>query len=280
MLDSAFIDSLQIHSTTQYALLNVTGLGSPQARANRSDKAQRHGQLDFTKFYGPRVIGLTGVVIGSSLLNAWTLFDALKASLALGTSHTFRFLRSGLTDQEQCAFTVDSTVDAPLTIPIPVIQWGVTLVAADPRMYSATLRSASYDPTLAGAGGVNMPMIVVGGLVFSSTTATRLVVTNLGQFQTPVTLAIKGPVNNPIVDNDSIGLSIGILYNLGSNDTVTIDTGNRTVLLNGVSRPDLLDAANTVWYNLTPGQNNLRLRGTGMVTAQTLLTASFRDARI
>jgi len=127
-----------------------------------------------------------------------------------------------------------------------------------------------------------MPMTVVGGLVFSTSTTTHLVSANNGNFPAPVTFTIIGPVNNPVIDNDSLapGNSIYIIYNLGTSDIVTVNTLDRSVLLNGYSRPDLLDVQNTTWFDLAPGQNNLRLRGNAMVTAKTLLTATYQDARI
>lgn len=283
MIDSAFVDNLQIHNTSQYLITKITGLGSPKARANRKDRAQRHGQLDYTQFYGPRVVGIEGLCVGTTVSNAWDLFDALKGAFALGTAHTFRFQRTGKTYQEQFGFTVDGEVDAPLEIAIGVIQWGATIVAADPRMYAAILSSAIYDPTLSTAGGgatMVGGMTVVGGLTFSTTTVTRLDLTNNGNFTTPAIVTVTGPVTNPIVDNDTLGLSMYILYTLGVNDTVVIDTGARTVLLNGASRPDIFDAQNSTWWQLQRGVNSLRLRGTGMVSGQTTLSAAFREARI
>jgi hypothetical protein len=37
---------------------------------------------------------------------------------------------------------------------------------------------------------------------------------------------------------------------------------------------------NTTWFELAKGDNLIRLRGSGMVTGQTQLTVSWRDARI
>lgn len=284
MIDAAYVDSLQIHLTPTYFITKIQGLGSPKSRANRSDKAQRHGQLDYTKFYGPRVIPVEGVAIGATPSLAWDAFDALKAAFALqdaSPSHVFKFQRAGKAYLEQCTVTVDSELTPMIDRPVTVIPWGVTLVAADPRMYSSVLASASYDPTaiLAG-GGMVMPLTVIGGIVFSSTTITQLTLLNNGNFSTPVRLTITGPVVNPIVDNNTTGFSIYLSTTLGQTDTVIVDTADRSVLLNGASRPDLIDVQNTIWSDLTKGTNILAMRGSGMVSTQTSLTATFRDARI
>jgi hypothetical protein len=278
MLDSAFIDSNQIPATNAVFLTKFSGFGSPPSRANRIDKAQRHGQLDFTQFYSGRPLGLEGVVVGATPAAAWAQLDTLKGWLSLGTAHTLIFTRTGFAVAEQCAITVEEFL-CEVDIPQRVIPWQVTLVAADPRFYSAALKSGNYDPTLSSTGG-GAALPVVFPIVFSTSTVTELILTNNGNFKSPPILTIKGPIVNPIIDNDTTGESITLAATLGSSDVVVIDVNARTVKLNGASRADLLQAQSTTWWEMIPGDNKLRLRGTGALTGITLLTAQFRDARI
>jgi hypothetical protein len=278
MLDSAFIDSNQIHAANAVFLTKFSGFGSPPSRANRIDKAQRHGQLDYTQFYSGRALGLEGVVVGATPTLAWAQLDAVKGWFALGATHTLTFTRAGFSAAEQCVITVDQ-FDCAVDIPQRVIPWQVTLVAADPRFYGAALKSGNYDPTLSSTGG-GAALPVVFPIVFSTSTVTELILVNNGNFKSPPLLTIKGPIVNPIVDNDTTGESIYINYTLGSADTVVIDVNKRLVTLNGAPRADLLLASSTTWWEMIPGTNALRLRGTGATTGVTLLTAQFRDARI
>jgi hypothetical protein len=282
MLDIAYVDDLQIHWTPQYMLTagGVTGLGgSPSPRMETSDRAQRHGLINQTQFYGGRTIGLKGIASGSSAANALDLVDTLKGKLALGGSHVFRFTREGHSYSERCLVTVAAEVQADQDVPGKVVPWSCVLLAADPRIYTDDQRSGTYDPTASSTGG-GAPLPVVFPIVFTTSTVTELVLVNSGNFKTPPLFTIKGPIINPILDNDTTSEHITLQANLGSQDTVVVDVAARSVLLNGASRPDLLTASATTWWDMIPGQNALRLRGTGMTPGVTLLTVQYRDARI
>lgn len=278
MIESAYIDLLQIHNTLNSFLTKVEGLGSPSPRSKRRERTQSHGLVDETKLYGGRVLNLEGVIIGDDQADAWARFDALTGAMALGAEHVFRFLRAGGTaDMEVLKVTVESEVETRIDLG-RAIEWGVSLVASDPRIYSAAIRSAQYDPTesLSG-GGVSFPLVFP--LEFSTSQLTHLVALNAGQFVTPPTFVIVGPVVDPIIDNDTIGKSLVFQVNLGGNDQIEVDVDNKRVTLNGASRPDLLVASQSQWFELAKGTNLVRLRGTGMTSA-TQLAATWRDARI
>jgi hypothetical protein len=279
VIDSAYIDDLQIHQAAGYFLTRITGLGAPAPRSERQERAQRHGLIDLTQFYGGRVLSLEGAVQAVDIPTAWDLFDQLMRRLALGSSHTFRFRRSGRIFDEQCVFTVDSAVNAPVDIGIPLIEWGVTIVSADPRIYSASLNVAEYDPTtVAAGGGTDIPMVFP--LVFTTSAVAHLVVVNQGQFQTAPVLTIHGPVASPVVDNDTVNASLALNVTLGSSDVLVVDVANRRITLNGASRPDLFVAQTSTWWELLPGENQVRLRGSGMAAAVTDLSVAYRDARL
>lgn len=281
-LDYLWIDDLQIHPMAGSWLRTFRGLGSPAPRQVISLHASRHGAMDSTRYYDGRVLELEGQVMdsGGDPAVTWQTFDQLKGKLSLGASRTLRFLRTGLTQDEMIVATVAQVVDQQITTDQgPVINWAASLFAGDPRIYSATVRSGDYDPSasLAG-GGINFPLTFP--LTFTTTTATQLELVNGGQFATPPVLTIQGPVGNPIVDNDTLGQSIYINFTLGSSDQVVVDVAKRTVTLNGASRVDLFDASKSSWWEMPPGTNRIRLRGSGTVTNQTHLSVAYRDASI
>lgn len=274
MFDSVHIDDLLINRVTKLA-----GLGSPAPRTDVTLLAARHGAIDRTAYYSNRVIDLEGFIVGPDAASAWAQFDVLKGALRLGTTHTLKFRRTGMAMDEQVGVVVSAPVDDTVVPNYPgLVKWGVTLSAADPRIYSAVLSSASYDPTAAlSGGGAGIPLAFP--LAFSAT-ASELEVVNGGNTPTPPVLTVQGPVVNPILDNNVTDESIPLLYALGVSDSIEVDVAARTVRLNGALRYDLLDAPNTEWWELEPGTNGLRLRGTGMASNQTLLTVAYRDARI
>lgn len=281
MIEYAYLDNLQIHGGSNYGLINM-GMGSPAPRAVADLRPSDHGATDATAYYGPRIFELIGNITAASMAALWEAADELKGSLVLGSTHTLRFRREGLTFDEQAVVRVDSPVDMPTgPMPSPLLMWGVSLLAPDPRIYTTTENSGSYDPTDSGTGGLSFPLDFP--LDFGvSDTAGRLTVENEGNVSSPPTFVITGPVTNPIIDNDTTGQSIYTQDTaLSTGDTLTIDTAAKTVVLNGTtSRPDLISVSLTDWFYIRPGSNQLRLRGSDMESTETELAVTFRNARI
>jgi len=283
VIDSAHIGTLQVHGGGSVIGLDSFTLGSPEPRPVADRRPEEHGTVDETRWYGPRIIGMTGRIVAPTMAELWAALDDLKGAVALGQTVTLRFTRQGLEFTERAVVRVAGGVDVPLsaTMPSPMVRFGITLEAPDPRLYSDTLSTGSYDPTDAGTGGLFFPLDFP--LDFGADdSAGRLEVTNEGTFSTPAVLTITGPVTNPILDNDTAGLSI---YTrdcaLSAGETLVLDTLERSVMLGGTtSRPDLLDVELTYWWQLLPGVNQLRLRGSDMSAGQTALEVEYRDARI
>lgn len=282
MIESLYIDDLQIHGAAGYRV-EAFDVGSPAPRAVALARPSDQGAIDATAFYGPRSIQLVGTVIGTTAAELWAALDDLKGALSLGASRVLRFRREGLSFDERCDVRVDSSLDVPLAPSnvSPVVRWGVSLFAADPRFYSNTLNTGAYDPTDSGPGGLSFPLAFP--LVFDAAAgAGSLSVDNEGTVSAPAVFTITGPVTNPTLDNDTTSQSVYFAgADLASGDTLSIDSRARAVTLNGTTlRPDLIDPILTDWFDLAPGVNLLRLRGLGMVATETELSVSFRNARI
>lgn len=280
-LDLAYVDDLKIHDLADPAI--VYSLRSAKRalvpRRQQQPRSQRHGIIDRSRFYGEQVIDLAGYVNAGTDAATQDAYDELAARLALPGTKTFRFRRLGRTALDRITFTIGGGPEAPAEGFSRTVRWTATLVGADPRVYGDSLNSATYDPTASLSGG-GMAMPLVFPLVFTTTTATLLQITNAGKYATPPILTVHGPVTNPIIDLLETGEQIALNTVLGSSDTVVVDVAARTVTLNGVARPDLIIAGDTDWFELVKGTNRLRLRGTGMAAAVTALTVSYREARI
>lgn len=280
VIESAWLDNLQIHKTANYGVPRMT-LGSPSPRGVTEPRPSAHGVTDSTAFYGPRAIELVGTIQAPDMAGFWPLVDELLGRLALGSEHTFRFRRLGESFDLQTTVRVDSDVDLPVgDVPKPFARWGVSLLAPDPRLYTSTVTSGSYDPTDAGDGGLDFPLDFP--LEFGVSGGAWLSLDNEGTVSTPPTIIVTGPVINPIIDNDTSGLSIFTRdCGLGVGDTLTLDVRARTAVLNGTTlRPDLVDVSRTTWWDVRPGVNRLRMRGSGMASGQTELAVGFRSARV
>lgn len=281
-LTQAWIDTIKIHDVNDPTC--VYGLRSSNrkltSRRVEVDRAQRDGILDLSNYFGAQVIDLAGYVDAGTFAETEDAYDLLRAQLALPGSHTFKFRRLGRGEDEQATVKLGDGPYAPQEGYGRTIKYSVTLVGSDPRIYTVAQKSGEYDPTgSVSGGGMAMPMVFP--LVFTTTTVTELTLTNNGTRSTPPIFTVHGPVASGFaLDNDTTGRSIYFTANLGSADVLVVDVDKRSVKLNGAERKDLYDSAQSTWWELAPGDNAVRLRGSGMATGVTDLTVQFHDARI
>lgn len=278
MVESAYLAELQIHGGASIALQRFRH--APVPRRESVPVPRGDGELDFSRFYSGAVVELAGFVRGDTVGGAIETLDVLRAALALGGGGLeLRFRRAGRDFDELCTVRQNGAIDAPLEGLSRVIGFAVDFIAADPRIYSSTLRTGAYDPTDGVSGGLSFPLNFP--LVFAATSGAALDVTNAGTRSTPPTYTIAGPARNPIVDNETTGASLYTTgVDLAAGEELTIDVARRRVVLGGTSRPDLIAGAPSVWGDLAPGPNRLRMRGDGFSAGLTELGVAFRDARI
>ena len=282
MLDSVYLEGLQIHDAGQYALTQFD-YNQPAPRSSLVTLARRHGSADFTSLYGPRSFQIAGEVWGATAANLWSAVDALKARLALDAADlTLTFTRTGRVAQ-RCYVRPGGEWEFPMRGGGPFLAFSGSLVAADPRIYSDTLHSETYDPSVSATGnGLSFPLTFP--LTFYGTASGNLSVENAGTFPTYPTLVVNGPATNPVIENVTTGETITTTASLAtSSDSLWIDVGKREVRLNGSSgtlRPDLITVASTTFFDLEPGVTELRLTGTGFTLGSTYLQCDWRDAWI
>jgi hypothetical protein len=285
----AWIDDVPVHVIPPNPLVCPIAIstddgelfGSPPPKRISTKRARGHGSSDSTRFYDDRVLNMTGYIWGPDMPGLHAARDLLAGLLALGKPHVFRFRRQGRTEDEQVTFIVGSEVRIPIGGTSRRAVWTAQLVCSDPRIYSATFKSSSYDPTLGAGSGLVFPLkfpLDFGGV---SGGAGDLACVNAGNFPTPPLYTITGPVTNPVIHNDTLGEEIAIAgIALAAGQQLIVDVAARTATIAGISRVDLIDASQTTWAEMVAGTNLLRMSGAAMVTGQTRLEVDWRDARI
>lgn len=257
-------------------LTDVAGLDSPDIRESADDLVQQDGGIHGSFYYSRRPITLTGILLNpASATDRNTRQNKLsQASNAMrGDGRLSWTLEDGTAQQvgvrRQQPLRVNGTWQK-------TFQLG--LVAADPRIYSAGLHTSTVvtaaSPTTAGRAyskTYNMAYASIAPLG-------QLLVTNLGNMLTYPVLRVYGPGNNPKIYNFTTGQVIALTYALGAGDWLTIDTLNRTVLLNdSASRYGAVDFFGTAWWGLVPGVNDLRIAYDTYIAGSSL-RVDWRDA--
>jgi phage-related protein len=83
----------------------------------------------------------------------------------------------------------------------------------------------------------------------------------VGEFAVPWTATLIGPVVNPRLENISTGETLYFEGELGVGDELTVDSLNRSIVLNGnASRYSWL-AVGSQWFSLAPGETSIRYAG-------------------
>ena len=152
----------------------------------------------------------------------------------------------------------------------------VEFYAADPRIYDDVASNAQVG--LSGAGG-GLTFNATPNLTFGTTAAPNTqVAMNAGNYNTKPVITITGPVDTPVVQNVTQGLSLKVNMALAAGDTLTLDTDTRSVVLNGTASRRSSLSTDSVWFDLSPGPNTILYSAAAATVSITYLT--WRNAYI
>lgn len=259
----------------------VTGLDSPDVRESADDLIQMDGGVHGNFYYGRRPVTISGMVLNpTSASDRNSRMTKLRAaSNAMRSDATLTWQVDEPTGGTNTQF-ISVRRQQPLRIGGAWQKdFQLSLVAADPCIYGATLYNLSVTSLGAAAAGRAYPHgfpTNYGGGAISG----QLLVENRGNACSYPLLTLAGPGTNPVVYNLTTGGVIPINYTLSTGDSMLVDTRNRTIVLNGTtSRYGSLDFLNTVWFGLNPGINDIRIAWASF-SGSAGLTVQYRDAWI
>ena len=288
ILESAYLDDLKIWDCGEPAYpigLTAENLGSgPEPRVSSEGKPSADGSVNRTRYWGHRMVELVGYITAATKEARNGYLDDLHAAFTLREPHVLRFTPAGETERE-LGVVVASRLDAPIDGSPPVISWAITLEAPDPRAYAAAWIEVSYEPGQSSTPSHGLTFPLTFPLAFSTMGGgggtNVLNAYNGGSAPTPVLLTLDGPASGvTAIRNETTGEEVAFaLIGLALGDVLAVDTGARTVTLNGSPAPWLIDASSNSWFELMPGENVLTVIGSGFVDNQTRLTARYREAR-
>lgn len=255
-------------------ITRATGLDSPEFRESMRDHEGVDGGFIDAEFERGREIILEGTIYGDPD-NFETYMDTIKANFAPSSVPIPFYLKSPGVD-ERVIFVKPRGVrydwDTMRRIGMTTAQF--MMYAEDPRQYTNLLISQSIS--YGGDTGVGLQFSFGFDVDFGGgATPGGGNVTNNGNRSTPCIIVITGPVTNPVITNATVGSTIRFSIALTALDTLTIDTGNRTVYLNGsINRRNTMTTSE--WFYIVPGTNQINygaLSGTG-----SSLNIQFRSA--
>lgn len=257
-------------------IAEISGFDSPEVRENADDLVQQDGGIHGDFFYGRRPVTLSGIMMNpasAAQRNMWQE-KLSRATDALRGDAVLSWTPSGGVQQQ-----IAVRRQQPLRVSGGwQKQFQISLVAADPRIYSSVLHTSSVV-TSAGTGTAGRVYPKTYPITYGAASPLgQLLVNNIGTAPTYPVLRVYGPGNNPKIYNFTTGVGISLIYQLGAGDWLTVDTLNRTVLLNDTtSRYSSVDFLNTKWWGLLPGVNDLRIAFDSYIAGSSL-RVDWRDA--
>jgi len=238
--------------------LGFAGIGA--IRDSRRVRPQGHGGLDESKFEDGRLMVIEGAVwspLGQD--DAWAEWDAIIAPMMETLDEGPALIKWTRSDGValQRLVRLASEVDPPIEEGAAMLRYQAQFYAEDPRAYSQTLTTATGS-TITGGSGAVMPEPFP--IVFGAVVSGEAVVNNTGTRPTPSVLRVYGyAASASILLIDTTG-KIALTGAVAPGEYLEIDTQERTLNLNGTSpAQNLLDSANTTWFELPKGTSTIRL---------------------
>ncbi|HEX5119857.1 MAG TPA: hypothetical protein VFW65_32120 [Pseudonocardiaceae bacterium] len=248
--------------------------GSPAIKTARADKPAAHGLFRGNEYRGGRVVTLEGTL---SALNVDALRNAQRQLAGICPDPAALYPLT-VTEESGLALVALVALDGELlTAPIGAlsVDFSVQLVAPDPRKFSISPRVQVVPLASPGSGGVRYP---VGYPVSYGTPGApgAVLLTNDGTAEADPVVTFAGPLTTPSLTRADTGDVVTYAGTLAATDSLTVDFGAGSVLLNGVNRRPLLVADN--WFSVPPQSSiSVAFRTTNLADTGDL-TVSLADA--
>jgi hypothetical protein len=247
-------------SDSPYQILSVEGLeGLPGIRNQDDNRGYADGMFSGRDFYSGRPISMiiqtVGNGTGSAQANLNTLQQALLAQQS-GTTPLYFILSNAAGEQVINARVrgFQTTVDPNYTYGYILSQ--VSFFCPDPAYYDSNVQTATlaYSPPTGRIYNRIYNLVYGGGSATITTT-----ISNNGWYYAFPTIDIYGPIDNPIIGNDTQNAELSFNATLTDTDVLSIDLYNKLITLNGLPARNLLTSG--TWFSASPGNNDFYLTG-------------------
>lgn len=274
---------------TPYPISEISGLGTPEVRAQDVELPTEDGSFPGVDYYSSRNVtieaGIRTPGDPQAAADALAVLDQAAADPAMrktaGALQTLRLRWPGRENTKRLYGRV-RRVEA-VSMAQAVFGWiplSLEFVATDPRWHGEPEQQVTLPLAYTGGAGFKAPVTAPITTGVADSTERKGWVTNHGDLPAWPSLKIKGPIVNPRIWITETGRALDLSLALGNTDTLQIDTrpGTRWVLRNGGNAAYALSTASRLdLFQVPPGTSEVRWTGADY-TNSTRLTVSWRDA--
>ncbi len=230
---------------TEWHVQNLEGWDStPEVVSQKTQRVSAHGVHLGPQTYGARSLTLDGWIVARTMAGRELALRQLHRSLPVNGLAVVR-----VSDPPERY--VQARIDGPLKATrIGTCCWAIQIpmVCRDPRKYGV-----NPDPVEIGlpnyTGGVDLPAslpmslpVRVSGGIGEAVSA--------GDMPAPWTARITGPVGTPAIEAVDLDRHMAVNIELGSGETLDLDSRTKTVVLNGSASRSGLIARGSSWFDL------------------------------
>lgn len=251
--DSDWVAMLDPESSIQ-GLLDRAGI-----RESSSDLVEADGGSHGPFWLSRRSGTMQGVLLPSELNMAVVAAAESKlkrATRALRADGILRWTPPNDSSPRQLRFRVQ---DGPRITGRRPKAWQITLVSTDPYALASSETPTVITPgSPAGETGISSP--ITDPISTSLNVTAQQFVVNQGDAPTWPRFRIDGPITNPQILNNTTGAKVALAYTLNPGEWLSIYPERGRILLNDTAdRYSALDFANSSWWQVQPGSNDVRL---------------------
>lgn len=275
-----------------YQILTLDGLEDlPVIRNQDDNRGYQDGMWTGRDFLSGRTLVFTMTVRGDVNNSMWYYLDLLQRNLIPQSAGTgvLQFLLPNNSVQRinarvrRRAIQINTDYSSGLATAI------YEFFCPDPRYYDDIEQSTNLAGSTAGTVGrtYNRVYDVTSlypvnpnetGMSYGGGTTTQNLITNNGWSTTFPVITITGSAAFPRIDNLTQGIYLAFNTTLSPSDTMVIDTGLRTIAINGVTSRAVLDN-NSTWFGAPPGTSTWKFTA-GLTDGSTTCTVVWRSAYI
>lgn len=244
-------------------LVNMRPFTMPPIRVTDQVRGQQDGLFVGRDLYGGRTIDMVVEVWGETESAFRTSYqDLLDAVVLRRTEKVLKMrlpewtqdLRSNVKPRRVSGPVIDVRFDHYVGVV------NLQFFSTDPRLYDDTEQTDTAGlPTSEEGMEFNATFNLVFGAVSASNSITA---NNAGNYETPWTATITGPVDNPKIQHVGQNKTIELVGSVGAGETLVVSSPpTSTVLLNGTSSRYSWLQDTEQWFLLDPGDNEIRFLG-------------------
>lgn len=247
-------------ANSPYQIQNVDGLESlPGIRNQDDNRGYNDGMFSGRDFLGGRTVTIIFNTFATAGFTAQENYNTIQRTLlpqTQGTTPLYFMLSDNETEQ-----VIDARVRALRTSIDPNYTYGyitsqVEFFCPNPLYYASNEQTATlaYSPPTGRIYNRVYNLVYGGG---SATITTN--VENTGWADTYPLITLYGPIDNPVLGNDTQDAQLDFNISMSDADILVIDLYNKLITLNGTPARNTLTSG--TWFSAQPGTNLFFLTG-------------------